>query len=200
MVDTGSYKNTIHFQKSTFHKAEDCGLLLPTGLQARIENTRECIQEEGPGTRQVRNPPRSVLDTGFRVTRGRARLKGGRRPMLGRNTDDGRRAEPAGALDVPLILRNRNTPASNGEFFERVSPVTGEVVSRAAAATVTDALAAVAAAAAAFPKWSALGPGDRRARLLKAAAIIEDRVDLFVAAMADETGATGDWARFNELR
>ena len=48
-----------------------------------------------------------------------------------------------------------------------------------------------------FPKWSAVGPGERRARLLDAAGIIEGRVDLFVTAMAEETGATAGWARFN---
>jgi acyl-CoA reductase-like NAD-dependent aldehyde dehydrogenase len=100
-------------------------------------------------------------------------------------------------LDVPLLLRSGNLSASNGAFFERLSPVTGEVVSRAAAATMADVSAAVASAAAAFPKWSTLGPSERRARLLEAAAIVESRVDSFVTAMAEETGATAGWARFN---
>ena len=76
-------------------------------------------------------------------------------------------------LEVPLLLRNRNQPASNGAFFERLCPVTGKVVSRAAAATISDASAAVASAASAFPRWSAVGPSERRARLLEAAAIVE---------------------------
>jgi acyl-CoA reductase-like NAD-dependent aldehyde dehydrogenase len=75
--------------------------------------------------------------------------------------------------------------------------MTGEVVSRAAAATPADAVAAVASAAAAFPKWSATGPSERRARLLDAAGIIESRAATFVTAMAEETGATAAWARFN---
>lgn len=99
--------------------------------------------------------------------------------------------------DVPLLLRGKNLPASNGAVFERLSPMTGEVVSRAAAATRADAVAAVASAASAFPKWSATGPSDKRARLLKAAAIIESRVDVFVTAMAEEIGATAAWAHFN---
>ena len=112
---------------------------------------------------------------------------------------DGQRLglERSDPRDVPLLLRNGNLPASNGAFFERLSPVTGEVVSRAAAATTADASAAVASAAAAFPKWSALGPSARRSRLLEAAAIVESRVDSFVTAMAEETGATAGWARFN---
>src|ERR1700744_3943192 len=50
----------------------------------------------------------------------------------------------ADLLDVPLLLGNRDLPASNGGAFERLSPMTGEVVSRAAAATAADAAAAVA--------------------------------------------------------
>ena len=34
-------------------------------------------------------------------------------------------------------------------------------------------------------------------RVLGAADILEKRVDVFVDAMADETGATADWAKFN---
>jgi vanillin dehydrogenase len=118
-------------------------------------------------------------------------------PVVAREEDNGRKPDRSHALDVPLLLRNRNLPASNGAFFERLSPVTGDVVSRAAAATPADAVAAVASAAAAFPKWSATGPNEKRTRLLDAAGIIESRADLFVAAMADETGATAAWAHFN---
>src|SRR5690606_32628788 len=73
----------------------------------------------------------------------------------------------------------------------------GEVVTKAAAATVADAIAAADAAAAAFPKWSALGPGERRMRLLRAADLLAARAPDFVAAMAAETGATAPWAHFN---
>ncbi len=118
-------------------------------------------------------------------------------PISAQNQQGGFATDRANLLDVPLLLRNRNVPASNGVVFERLSPITGEVVSRAAAATPADGVVAVASAAAAFPKWSAVGPGERRARLLAAAAIIERRVDLFVTAMAEETGATASWARFN---
>jgi acyl-CoA reductase-like NAD-dependent aldehyde dehydrogenase len=118
-------------------------------------------------------------------------------PVSARDGHGGLGPDRANLLDVPLLFRNKNLPASDGVFFERLSPMTGEVVSRAAAATPTDAIAAVASAAAAFPKWSAVGPSERRARLLDAAAIIEGRADLFVAAMAEETGATAGWARFN---
>jgi benzaldehyde dehydrogenase (NAD) len=81
--------------------------------------------------------------------------------------------------------------------FERRDPLSGEVASTAAAATVTDALAAAVAADAAFPAWSARGPNERRAMLNKAAAALEARAADFVAAMMGETGSTEGWARFN---
>lgn len=88
-------------------------------------------------------------------------------------------------------------PSSAGATFERLNPVTGAVATTARAATVEDANAAVAAAAAAFPKWSALGPNARRALLNKAATALEARADPFVDAMMGEIGATEGWARFN---
>ncbi len=73
-------------------------------------------------------------------------------------------------LDVPLLIGGRSCPSRDERTFERRNPVTGEVVSRVAAATLEDADAAVAAAQAAFPAWAALAPNERRTRLLKAAA------------------------------
>src|SRR5208283_2385908 len=49
----------------------------------------------------------------------------------------------------------------------------------------------------AFPSWSALGPGERRARLQAAAIELEAREEEFLEAMAEEIGATESWGRFN---
>jgi benzaldehyde dehydrogenase (NAD) len=81
--------------------------------------------------------------------------------------------------------------------FERRDPITGAVATQAAAATIADAIAAADAADAAFPAWSARGPNERRAMLLRAAAALEGRANDFVAAMMAETGATEGWVRFN---
>ena len=81
--------------------------------------------------------------------------------------------------------------------FDRLNPITGDVATRAAAATVADANAAADAAAAALPAWSALGPNARRAMLNKAAAALEGKASGLVAAMMSEIGATEGWARFN---
>jgi acyl-CoA reductase-like NAD-dependent aldehyde dehydrogenase len=99
--------------------------------------------------------------------------------------------------DVNLLIGGQEQPARGGATFERRNPVSGQVVTRAAAATTEDALAAVAAAKAAFPAWSAQGPGARRARLMKAAELLEARSAEFAAAVRDETGSTAGWGHFN---
>lgn len=99
-------------------------------------------------------------------------------------------------LQVPLLIGGQSRPASDGRTFERCNPVTGEVVSQAAAATLADADAAVAAASAAFPAWAALAPGERRSRLLAGADLLQARAAEFIAA-AGETGAMANWYGFN---
>jgi benzaldehyde dehydrogenase (NAD) len=99
--------------------------------------------------------------------------------------------------DVNLLIGGKPQPSRTGATFERRNPVSGNVVTRAAAASTDDALAAVAAAQAAFPAWSALGPNARRAKLNKAAELLEARAAEFAAAVRDETGSTAGWGHFN---
>ena len=99
-------------------------------------------------------------------------------------------------LDVPLLIGGQSCPARDGRTFERRNPVTGELVSRVAAATLEDADAAVAAAQQAFPAWAALAPNERRSRLLKAAEQLQARSGEFIEA-AGETGAMANWYGFN---
>jgi len=98
---------------------------------------------------------------------------------------------------IQMLMGGERRPASNGATFERRNPLDGAVATRAPAATAEDAVAAVQAAADAFPAWAALGPGERRALLMKAADALESRTDAFATAMAGETGASGLWAGFN---
>jgi benzaldehyde dehydrogenase (NAD) len=88
-------------------------------------------------------------------------------------------------------------PMTTAATFTRHNPVTGAAATAAAAATEQDACAAVDAAAAAFPAWSALGPNARRAKLAKAADALDAKADAFIDAMMNEVGATEGWARFN---
>lgn len=98
---------------------------------------------------------------------------------------------------VQLLIGGRDVDAENGATFERVNPMSNEPATVAAAASVKDAVAAVEAASAAFPAWSALGPSERRAKLLKAADMLEAQAARFVPLLTSETGATAGWSFFN---
>jgi len=98
---------------------------------------------------------------------------------------------------VNLMIGERDVGAADGRTFDRIDPFTGEVATRAAAASVADAIAAAEAAAAAFPAWSALGPNARRALLLKAADLFDAKSAEFSALITAECGAIGPWGHFN---
>lgn len=96
-----------------------------------------------------------------------------------------------------LYINGAYVPAEGGRSFTRANPVTGEVVTEAAAAAAGDVGRAVNAAAAAFAGWSATSPAERRRKLLAASQNLLARGDDIVQAMKEETGATEGWARFN---
>jgi benzaldehyde dehydrogenase (NAD) len=96
-----------------------------------------------------------------------------------------------------LIIGGRDVAAKNSATFARKNPISGEDATRASAASVEDAKAAADAAAAAFPKWSAIGPNERRAKLNKAADLLEQRAQQFATLVMAETGATAGWGHFN---
>ena len=98
---------------------------------------------------------------------------------------------------VCLRIGGAERSAADGRCFERLNPVTGQLASRAVAAGLAEAHAAVEAAAEAYPAWAELGPSARRAVLLKCADALANKADRFVAAMAAEIGSTEAWARFN---
>jgi acyl-CoA reductase-like NAD-dependent aldehyde dehydrogenase len=99
--------------------------------------------------------------------------------------------------EINLLIGGRDVPASTSATFDRHNPLSGEVATRAAAAGADDARAAADAAASAFPKWSELGPSERRARLNRAADLLEARAGQFATFLSAETGATGAWGHFN---
>ncbi len=100
-------------------------------------------------------------------------------------------------LEAPMLVDNADVAATGGATFDRLNPITGKVATRAAAASVDDAIKAANSAAAAFPGWSETSPEARRAVLNKAAELILARTPDFIKAMAEETGATEGWAGFN---
>ncbi|MBK5960388.1 salicylaldehyde dehydrogenase (modular protein) [Rhodoplanes elegans] len=156
----------------------------------------------------------AIADRGYVVETGRVTLHGPapalrenpavRRAYLGlpapaTSSPEGNNPQPTRSpmLDVTMMVNDKDTPAAAGRTFERLNPITGEVASRASAATIADANAAADAAAAAFPAWSEMGPNARRAILNLAADKLEARAEDFAEAMTAEIGAAAPWAHFN---
>ena len=102
-------------------------------------------------------------------------------------------------MDLKLLIGGEQCAAEQSANFTRANPLTGSVVTQAAAASAADAARAAEAAAKAFPAWSGTGPGEKRAKLLKAAEAMEARQADFIERMVDETGATPGWAGFNVM-
>ncbi|MGV8855768.1 MAG: aldehyde dehydrogenase [Devosia sp.] len=96
-----------------------------------------------------------------------------------------------------LLIDNQDVAATGGATFTRMNPISGEVATTAAAATLDDVKRAVDSAAAAFPEWSRSSPKTRRTILLRAADLLDAKGDQFVEAMGAEIGATAGWAMFN---
>ena len=111
------------------------------------------------------------------------------------NREEGRR----NMFETSMLVNNKDTGAAGAKTYTRANPMTGEPATRAAAASVADANAAADAAAAAFPAWAALGPGERRAKLMKAADVLASRTEEAIARMMGEIGATAPWAGFNVM-
>ncbi|MBB3945299.1 acyl-CoA reductase-like NAD-dependent aldehyde dehydrogenase [Rhizobium skierniewicense] len=100
---------------------------------------------------------------------------------------------------IPLLINGSERAAESGRTYDRINPYTGDVATTAAAASLGDARRAIEAAATAFPAWSKTGPGERRKILLKAADIMESKVEEFSELVTAETGATGPWGAFNVM-
>ena len=99
--------------------------------------------------------------------------------------------------ETKLLIGGADVGAKGGATFERKSPITGEVVTRAAAASVDDVRAAIDAAQKAFPAWSKTSPTARRKLLLDAAAKLRAHSADFSRLCVEETGAIGGWGHFN---
>ena len=83
-----------------------------------------------------------------------------------------------------------------GRTFADVNPFDGKLVANIAAGGRLEAEAAVAAAHAAFPAWAAMPPGERQRLFLKAADIVDRRLEDAVRLMAIEGGASRAFSSF----
>lgn len=100
-------------------------------------------------------------------------------------------------VDARLHLDGRGVPAMDGATFERRSPLTGDIVTVAAAAKAADVERAVQSAHAAFAAWADTGPGEKRRILNACADALEARTEEFVEIGVGETGSTPFWYRNN---
>ena len=101
--------------------------------------------------------------------------------------------------ELTMLINGLSVHAEKHATFERRNPLDGSIATRAPAASTADAVAAVEAAAEAFPAWSRTGPGERRALLMKAADALEAKTPRFCEAVPQETGASAMWAGFNVM-
>ncbi len=140
--------------------------------------------------------PRPLKPSRVTVIDNHARARASATPLL--TVDDQSAPQPtqqgkaAPMNAINLLIGGKDRPASRDAVYERSNPISGEVASTVAAASVDDA-------AAAFPVWSALGPNERRARLNKAADILASKAQEFTHLMMAEIGATAGWAGFNVM-
>ena len=100
-------------------------------------------------------------------------------------------------MDSLLLINGERVSSADRATFERLNPLSGEPVTRAAAATVDDAVRAADAADAAFEGWAAIPPIERRRLLLRAADILRSKTAEFRALMVAEAGVMGAYADFN---
>lgn len=89
---------------------------------------------------------------------------------------------------IANVIDGEERPAAGGESFEKVSPATGEVISRVARSDHRDVDAALSAATAAQPAWAARTVAERGALLRAIAQLLERDADEVAAIVAAETG------------
>ncbi|KAL2206880.1 aldehyde dehydrogenase [Sarocladium strictum] len=77
-------------------------------------------------------------------------------------------------IETRLFINGEFVGPSDGKTFDLKSPMTHEVVAQVSEASESDTNAAVAAAKAAFPSWSALGPKVRATYLQRLAALLRE--------------------------
>ncbi len=91
---------------------------------------------------------------------------------------------------VPNYIGGRWTAFAAGEVSQVVNPATAEVLGVVASDGSAEAAAAVEAAAAAFPAWRAVPPGERIQYLFKLKTLLEDNFDAISRIVTTENGKT----------
>jgi len=98
-----------------------------------------------------------------------------------------------------LLIGGKDVPALSGRTTQDINAYTGQAHATVAAAGPEDVTAAVDAASASLDDWMAMPPTARRRIFLKAADLLESRMEEGVALMAGEVGGVRGWAQFNTM-
>ena len=98
-----------------------------------------------------------------------------------------------------LLIAGKDVPALSGKTTEDINPYTGQPYATVAAAGPEDVTAAVDAASASLDEWRVMAPTARRKIFLKAADVLESRMEEGVELMAAEVGGVRGWAKFNTM-
>jgi aminomuconate-semialdehyde/2-hydroxymuconate-6-semialdehyde dehydrogenase len=98
-------------------------------------------------------------------------------------------------VEIRNYIGGKLRPASSGGWLDDFEPATGKVYARIPDSSPADVDAAVAAATAAFPAWSALSGEERGRWLLKLADLIERDMEKLVRAESVDNGKPVDLAR-----
>jgi acyl-CoA reductase-like NAD-dependent aldehyde dehydrogenase len=98
--------------------------------------------------------------------------------------------------EYKMYINGEWVGALDGEVYDDFNPYTGEVFARVPSGKRADAKHAVDAAAVAFPAWSHTLPAERQALFLKAADILEKKQNEIETILAEETGCTFGFAKF----
>ena len=99
----------------------------------------------------------------------------------------------------PHWIDGRPRDASSGAWLPVFEPATAQAYAQVAEGDAGDVQAAIAAAQAAFPEWSALPSSERARWLEKLAVALEERIDAFVEAEARDGGKPVTLARKVEI-
>ncbi|MBT1076496.1 aldehyde dehydrogenase family protein [Geobacter grbiciae] len=95
-----------------------------------------------------------------------------------------------------LFINGEWVPSSTGTTADDFNPATGEVYAKVHQASRDDIEQAIASAYRAKDAWGKTVPAQREAILIKAAAILEERIPEFAEVLIDEGGATFGKAMF----
>ena len=98
--------------------------------------------------------------------------------------------------EYKLFINGKWVPSSTGTLADDLNPATGEVYARIHQASTEDIDAAIAAAYAAKNAWGNTPPAFREGILIKAAAILDERIAEFADVLIDEGGGTFGKAMF----